>query len=271
MSKNLAKIPPNPMRNLSVTWCSVEALKPYQRNARRHSKRQIRQIARSIEVFGWTTPILVDNEGGIIAGHGRVAAAKLMGQERVPTIPIDDLTEAQKKAYIIADNRLAELAGWNEEILATELQFLVSADVDIDVTLTGFADAEVDLLIENLDDDATKDEEELPPLDAGATPITRPGDLWFLGAHRLHCGDARDPATYQTLVGGATAAMVFTDPPYNVPIDGHVCGLGAVKHREFAMASGEMSEAAFTAFLKTTLANMSAVSRDGALSYVFMD
>jgi DNA modification methylase len=262
---------PTSMRNLSVTWRSIEALKPYPRNARRHSKRQIRQIANSIEVFDWTAPVLTDSEGGIIAGHGRVAAAKLLGYEQVPTIEISNLTEAQKRAYILADNRLAELAGWDEEVLAIELQYLVSADVEVDVSLTGFADAEVDLLIENLDDGAGENDDELPPVDAGATPITQPGDYWLLDTHRLHCSDARDPEAYETLMGGARAAMVFTDPPYNVPIHRHVCGLGAVKHREFAMASGEMSEAAFIAFLKSVLTNMATASRDGSLHYLFID
>jgi DNA modification methylase len=259
------------MRNLSVTSRPIGTLKPYPRNARRHSKRQIRQIASSIEAIGWTNPVLIDNEGGIIAGHGRVAAAELLGYEQVPTIQILDLTEAQKRAYILADNRLAELAGWDEEVLAIELQYLVSADVEVDVSLTGFADAEVDLLIENLDDGAGENDDELPPVDAGATPITQPGDYWLLGTHRLHCSDARDPEAYETLMGGARAAMVFTDPPYNVPIHRHVCGLGAVKHREFAMASGEMSEAAFIAFLKSVLTNMATASRDGSLHYLFID
>jgi DNA modification methylase len=194
-----------------------------------------------------------------------------LGYEQVPTIQILDLTEAQKRAYILADNRLAELAGWDEEVLAIELQYLVSADVEVDVSLTGFADAEVDLLIENLDDGAGENDDELPPVDAGATPITQPGDYWLLGTHRLHCSDARDPEAYETLMGGARAAMVFTDPPYNVPIHRHVCGLGAVKHREFAMASGEMSEAAFIAFLKSVLTNMATASRDGSLHYLFID
>jgi DNA modification methylase len=271
MSNKLTRPKAIRLRQLAVTWCPIGTLEPYSNNARTHSKRQIRQIAESIEAFGWTNPVLVDGEGGIIAGHGRVEAAKLLGLAEVPTIRIDDLTEAQKRAYIIADNRLAELAGWDEEVLAIELQFLVSADVDIDVSLTGFAGAEVDLLIENIDDHDGEKEDELPRIDVAAAPVSQLGDLWLLGDHRLLCGDARDPAAYTALMAGETAAMVFSDPPYNVAIDGHVCGLGAIKHREFAMASGEMSEAAFTAFLTTVLANMAAVSSDGSLHYIFMD
>lgn len=259
------------LRDLAVTWCPTGTLKPYPRNARTHKKRQIRQIASSIEAFGWTNPVLVDCEGGIIAGHGRVEAARFLELTEVPTIRIDDLSEEQKRAYIIADNRLAELAGWDETVLATELQFLVSADVDIKVILTGFAGAEVDLLIEHLNDDDPEEEDDLVLVDPEAPPITRLGDLWILADHRLLCGDARDPAAFEALMAGAAAAMVFTDPPYNVPINGHVSGLGVIRHREFSMASGEMSEAEFTTFLTTVLSNMAATSKDGSLHYIFTD
>ncbi len=139
------------MTHLDIIYRPIAELKPYGRNARTHSRKQIRQIAASIEEFGWTNPVLIGGEGGIIAGHGRVEAAKLLGLETVPTIRLQDMTEAQKRAYIIADNRLAELAGWDEEVLAIELQALGEIDLDFDLEITGFETAEIDLLIESLD------------------------------------------------------------------------------------------------------------------------
>ena len=221
---------------------SVAALVPYAQNARTHSKKQIRQIADSIRSFGFLNPVLIDAAGEIIAGHGRVAAAKLLGIRDVPVLAITHLTAAQKRAYVLADNRLAEQAGWDREILAIELQALV--DLDFEVELTGFALAEIDLI---LDEDRGRrtngtadDTADVVPALIGPT-VTLPGDLWQLGPHRLICGDARDGVAVERLLAGDTVDLIFTDPPYNVAIDGHVGGLGKVKHREFAMASGEMS------------------------------
>jgi DNA modification methylase len=256
---------------VAIEYRRIADLTPLARNARTHTKKQIRQIAHSIETFGWTNPILIDGEGNIIAGNGRVEAGRLLGMERVPTLRIDHLSEEQKRAYILADNRLAELAGWDMEVLATELQFLTSIDLDFDIEIIGFETAEVDLAIDGLSADDDDLADEIPEADPTAPSISQAGDLWRLGSHRLLCGDARDPAAYDAVLGSNKARMAFTDPPYNVRIDGHVCGLGAIKHREFAMASGEMSEAEFTGFLETALANMAAVSVDGALHYVFMD
>ena len=163
------------MTDLQVTDRPIDSLKPYTRNARSHSKRQIRQIADSITRFGWTNPVLVDGEGGIIAGHARVEAAIHLGLKEVPTIRIEDLTEAEKCAYIIADNRLAELAGWDTDILAGELQFLASVDCDIDVQITGFEMAEVDLLIQSLEKPAGQAEDDLLEVSA-TTPAVRASD-----------------------------------------------------------------------------------------------
>ncbi|NQV43940.1 MAG: ParB N-terminal domain-containing protein [Rhodospirillales bacterium] len=259
------------MRNLTIDHLPADTLTPYARNARTHSKKQIRQIAHSIETFGWTNPILVDSAGGIVAGHGRVAAAKLLGIDMVPTICLEDLSEAQIRAYVIADNRLAENAGWDREMLAIEFQGLIELDLEFDVTSTGFEMPEIDILIGEFD--ATREDEagdEIPTL-ADGPPVTRPGDIWHLGRHRLICGDATDRDICGQLLSGALAQMVFTDPPYNVPIDGHVSGLGMVKHREFAMASGEMTQAQFTAFLTTVFENLAAHSADGAIQFICMD
>jgi DNA modification methylase len=260
------------MRHPHIRLIAPGDLKPYPRNARTHSKKQIRQIADSIRTFGWTNPVLIDAEGGIIAGHGRVEAAKLLGLDVVPTLLIDHLSDAQKRAYILADNKLAENAGWDPEVLALELQALCNLDLDFDLEVTGFQTAEIDLVIESLDgaeDDPATDA--VPEDDPDAPPISRPGDLWRLGEHRLLCGDATIPEALDRLLGAEVADMVFVDPPYNVAIDGNVCGLGSVRHRDFAMASGEMSEAEFTAFLTTALQNLADHSADGSIHFVCMD
>ncbi len=259
------------MANLQITTLPIAALRPYARNARTHSPKQIAQIAASIAEFGFTNPVLIDSDNGIIAGHGRVAAAKLVGIETVPCVRIEHLTEAQKRAYVIADNRLAEKAGWDSDILAIELQHLIELDVDFDVTITGFEMAEIDVLLGSTGaSNAQSDPADAVP-QAPVVPVTRRGDVWELGRHRLVCGDATDADAYARLLAGEKAQMVFTDPPYNVKVDGHVGGRGKVKHREFAFASGEMSEGEFTAFLARVFANLAAHAADGAMHFVAMD
>lgn len=257
------------MNNLQHT--PLTGLRPYARNARRHSKKQIKQIADSIRRFGFTNPVLVGDDGEIIAGHGRVEAAKLLGLETVPTLRLSHLSETERRAYVLADNKLALNAGWDAEILAIELQGLI--DLDFDVTATGFSLAEVDLTLDAARDadpmGAQGPEDEIPSMTQ--TPVSRMGDVWVLGRHRLLCGDARRTADYERLLEGRQADLVFTDPPYNVPIDGHVCGLGRVRHRDFAMGVGEMSEAAFTDFLAETLGSAARAARDGAIAFVCMD
>jgi DNA modification methylase len=246
-------------------------LRPYGKNARTHTKRQIKQIASSIERFGFTNPVLISDAGEIIAGHGRVEAAKLLGRPTVPTIALSHLSEAERKAYVLADNKLALNAGWDRETLAIELQGLI--DLDFDVELTGFSLAETDFILDDLReaDPECPDspDDSVPPLPA--TAVTRRGDVWLLGRHKLICGDARRRADYEALLGTERADVVFTDPPYNVKIDGHVSGLGNTKHREFAFASGEMSKTQFTAFLTETLSNAASSMRDGAIAFVCMD
>ncbi len=255
---------------LEVTVQLIASLTPHANNPRTHSKRQVRQIADSIEAFGWTLPILVDNDGMIIAGHGRLDAAKLLGLEEIPTIRLDHMTEAQKRAYVIADNRLAELAGWDFEVLGHELEALI--DLDIDEELTGFAGPEIDLIIEGLSDTPEDDPaDRLPPFDPEAPAFSMPGDLWVLGDHRLLCGNALVSSSYTALMAGKRARMVFADPPYNVPVDGHVSGLGKKKHQEFAMASGEMTVAQFIAFLDSAFGLMAVYSLEGSLHFICID
>ncbi len=249
----------------------VASLKPYARNARTHSKRQIKQIAESIERFGFVNPVLVGDDGTIIAGHGRVDAARLLGLRAVPTLALSHLTEAEKRAYVIADNKLALNAGWDREILAIELQGLI--DLDFEVELTGFSLAEIDLVL----DEAGEADPNLPDSAedtfavVSGPAVSRRGDVWIMGRHKLICGDARDKSDYALLLESEQVDMVFTDPPYNVSIDGNVCGLGTVRHREFAFASGEMSQMQFTRFLEDSLGPMASVMRDGAIAFVCMD
>lgn len=254
-----------------IIWRDADDLIPADRNARTHSDKQIAQIAASIDQFGFTNPILIDANDTILAGHGRMTAAKLLDMAQVPVICLDHLTEAERRAYLIADNRLAELAGWDRELLAIELQGLSQIDLGFEIELTGFETAEIDVLIEELDAEAPDDADQLPTQDANTPPVSRLEDIWCLGNHRLICGDTLNPATLRRLLGDEKAQAVFTDPPYNVPIDGHVCGTGRIRHREFPMASGEMSEQEFTDFLRRALTNLSRHCIDGAVLFACMD
>jgi DNA modification methylase len=258
--------------NLKLEYRVTAQLKPYDRNARKHSKKQVRQIADSITKFGFNSPILLTSANEVIAGHGRLEAAKLLGMETVPTVCIDHLSEMERRAYILADNKLALNASWDTGMLGFELEDLSSQGMDL--TTAGFSLAEIDFSIAaaiNADPDtpdATGDE--IPELQAAA--VTQLGDVWVLGHHRLICGDACNPADYEKLLTGERVDLVFTDPPYGCKIAGHVSGLGKRKHREFAGGtSSGMSEEALTSFLTSSLTVASACCRDGAIAYVFMD
>lgn len=258
-------------KHIAIEYRPVAELTTYRNNARTHSKKQIRQIADSINRFGFTNPILTADDGSVIAGHGRLEAAKLLGLPEVPTVRLSHLSEADRRAYVLADNKLALNAGWDRDILAIELQALV--DLDFDVELTGFSLAEVDFILDDALEsslEACDEPEDEVPVITG-DPVSRQGDMWELGRHRLLCGDARSADDHARLLADRTADLIFTDPPYNVPIDGHVCGLGKVRHREFAMGAGEMSEAAFISFLSDTLGNAAKNCRDGAIAFVCMD
>lgn len=251
-------------RPLAIVYRAPATLTPDPRNARTHPRRQIDQIKASIAAFGFTNPILVDEAGKLIAGHGRLLAAKEMALAEVPTIELAGLSEPQKRALRLADNKIALGAGWDLEVLKLELGELAVMDVDIDLSLTGFATGEIDVMLNGKVDP----EEEIIPAVRRA-PRTRVGDIWALGDHRLGCGDGRDLTFLRAVIGDEAVDAAFLDPPYNVKINGHANARG--RHREFAMASGEMSEAAFRAFLRDTLGACSAVSRDGAVHFVCMD
>jgi DNA modification methylase len=254
---------------LAVIYRPVDTLVPHSCNARTHSRHQIRQIAASIRAFGFTNPVLIDRKNTIIAGHGRVAAAKLLGLDQLPTILLEGLTDDQIRAYIIADNRLAENAGWDKSILAIELQHLITLDDNFDVTITGFDVPEIDLIIEEAN--GKQDKDDAVDIADASRPVTQPGDLWLLGKHRVLCSSSLEESPYKVLLGTRKANLIFVDPPYNVEIDGHACGNGAVHHRDFAMASGEMNEAEFVAFLTTSLRLLARYSTSNSIHFVCMD
>lgn len=268
--------PPKTSRRVAMVYHDPRRLKPNPRNPRLHSKKHIRQICDSIQAFGFVVPILMDTEGMVIAGHARLQAALELGMTEVPTISAGHLSEAEMTAYLIADNRLAELSSWDDPLLAELLKELSAVDLGISLDVTGFDIGEIDFRIGGTDAPAAEKDKEDPadiPAPATATtPVTKSGDLWLLGEkHRIYCGNALEEASYDALMQGQLAGMIFTDPPYNVPIDGHVCGNGAIKHENFVMASGEMSEAEFTAFLRKSLNLCAHHSADGSIHYVCMD
>lgn len=259
-------------QNLKITIREIKDLVPYKNNARTHSDKQIRQIAQSITEYGWTNPILIDAQNNIISGHGRVAAAAILGLTEAPVIEISHLSEAKRRAYIIADNRLAELAGWDDDILALELAEIQVLDSSFNIELTGFNIPQIDVLIEKSKANKTaKEDEGIEALMPDGRPVSVVGDLWRAGQHMVLCGDALDPASYTKVLGNEKAQMVCIDAPYNVKIEGHVCGAGNVHHQEFVMASGEMSPVEFTDFLRRTTSNLIHFSIDGSIHFIFMD
>ena len=253
---------------VTIEYQPIDLLKPHPSNARTHSKQQIRQIAKSIREFGFTNPVLLDKNGSIVAGHGRVAAAKLLGVPQIPTIRLESLSPDQVRAYVLADNRLAEKAGWDKSILAIELQHFLTID-EFDITLTGFEVPEIDLLLSEVSEEAEDDD--LLDLPAAEEVRTRSGDLWLAGRHRISCGSATHRESYAALMNKQTAQVVFTDPPYNVRINGNVSGKGRVRHREFQMASGEMDQFEFISFLTTALGLMAQHTTRGSVHFVCMD
>ena len=248
----------------------IAELKPNPRNARRHSQKQLSQIAASIREFGFNSLVVVDEDGVILVGHGRCQAARIAGLGDRPVLRLSHLTAEQKIAFSLADNKIALNADWEMDQLKVLWRELVGAEINFDLEVTGFETAEIDLLVDGPTEPERLDRSDLlPPVQAEA--VSRLGDLWHLGDHRLLCADACDPASYADLMEDEPARLVFTDPPYNVRIDGHVGGLGAVKHREFKMASGEMTSAEFEHFLKTVFGNLASASIDGAVHFICMD
>ncbi len=252
----------------AVSYWLIDSLKGYSQHARKHSKHQRKMIERSLREFGFVVPILIDENGTVVAGHLRLLAAKALGYSNVPVIQISHLAPEQVRALRIMDNRLAERGKWDTEILALEFQDLI--ELDYDVEMTGFDTPEVDLVIDEVFVLATENPaNDVPMIEDDV--ISRAGDLWQCDEHMVYCGDARDKVSYQALMQGRWAEMVITDPPYNVRIVSNVGGLGKIKHDEFIMASGEMSEADFEDFLTDFVRNVIRFSGQGSVHYIFID
>ena len=259
-------------RGLSIAYRPIAEMSLDPKNPRDHSRKQICQIARSIKTLGFNVPVLIDSNSRLIAGHGRFLAAQQIGLTEVPTILLDHLTEAQARAFMIADNKLTENAEWDLKLLGEQLRDLSLLDLDFDIEITGFETGELDLMIDSAESDTAGGHDAADDLPAATGPaITRPGDQWILGKHVVLCGDALNPASYARLLHGAKAQMVLTDPPYNVRIDGNVSGFGAIRHREFAMASGEMTPDAFTDFLAGVMTALVKNTVPGSIHFYCMD
>jgi DNA modification methylase len=242
--------------------CALAELRPDLRNPRTHSKKQVGQIQASIEEVGFVSPILVTPDLRIIAGHGRYQAAKRLRLTYVPVIIIRGLSEAQEKLLLIADNKIASNAGWDLDLVRVTLAEIQAAGLNLE--LTGYSMGEIDVRLNTLVD---ADDEHIPAVPE--LPVTRPGDIWICGDHRIACGSVLDRGSLVLLMNGEQADAVITDPPYNVKINGHVNAKG--RHAEFAMASGEMSTTQFRAFLEASVSACVAVSKEGAVHFIFMD
>jgi DNA modification methylase len=242
-------------------------LQPDPKNPRKHSNEQTKALARAMGEFGFTNPVLADKTGVVIAGHCRLLAAKELGITSIPVIRLENLTQAQVKAYRIADNRLAEMGTWDMEFLKDELQALTEIDASFDLTLTGFEMAKIDMFLNPGED---PEENEVPPPVEGSS-VSRDGDLFILGKHKLVCGDALKPEPYEQLLGIEKADLVFTDPPYNLPTGGHILKDNKHGHADFAMAAGEMSDEQFEAFLRMAMARLQLFSTSSSIHYICMD
>ena len=227
--------------SLEINYINTDVLIPYVNNSRTHSDKQVTEIASSIKEFGFTNPVLIDKENTIIAGHGRLLASKKLGLKKVPTILLENLTEAQKKAYIIADNKLALNAGWDEELLSIELKEL--DELGYDTSLTGFSEDELSDILDKPIAKGLTDEDEVPE---DVEPIVKKGDIWQLGNHRLMCGDSTSIDAIKKLLDGTRPDMVFTDPPYNINYEG-------VKDKRDKIKNDKMNDDAFVDFLRQTL------------------
>jgi DNA modification methylase len=249
-----------------IEMVPISSLKPNQNNARKHSPKQLALIGTSLSRWGFLVPIVTDKDGTIVAGMGRYLAAQDLNYDHVPIISREFLSEADRRAFALAENRLAELGGWDDDLLQVELKFLFEADYDL--TVTGFELKDLDFTIGDVV--AKEEAVQLPAL--GAVAVSRPGDHWlFDDRFSLYCGNARHAESYEIVLRGEQAAMVIADPPYNVLIDGHVSGLGKVRHSEFLEASGELNPSEFTAFLRSIFRNCARFSTDGSIHYHCMD
>ncbi len=256
------------MNNLNIQNIEIARIREYKNNPKLHNRVQITKIRESIREFGFINPVLLDENLEIIAGHGRVAAARDMGLHDVPAIILSHLTDAQKRAYRIADNKLTELGKWSIELLNLEFTELSKLDLNFDLGITGFETSEIDLILDG--DGTSGPKNDMVPTLTDDDRRCRRGDIWRLGRHTIICGDALKSESYAAIMGDTKAQMVLTDAPYNVRIK-NIGSMGKIKHDEFAMASGEMTSDEFTEFLGTFMRHAKDYSADGALHYFFMD
>lgn len=256
---------------LRIEYVSPSVLVAAKHNPRVHGARQIKALAKSIEAFGFVAPVIADENNVLIAGDARVEAAKRVGLAEVPVVRVEHLDENQKRALLIADNRLTDMSSWDDTLLAENLRLLAEVELEFDIEATGFSMGEIDLRIEGAESLPDDDPDDAVIDDVSGPAVNQVGDLWQLGNHRLLCGDALDEANWAKLMAGNKAAMTCSDFPYNVKINGHVSGLGEIRHAEFPMAAGEMDKAKFTGFLREAFENIVRHSRSGSLHYIFMD
>lgn len=255
---------------LGMTYVPIDSFRLPDRKLRKHPQSQIRKITASIKRFGMNVPILVDEKNEVLAGAATIEACRKLGYDELPAVRISHLSDAEKRLFRIAHNRIAEDASWNTKELELELQDIAIEMPDLDLSLSGLAVTDVDKMLGNIEGDLSDLDRPVDPGRLGS-PVTKRADIWQIGEHRLMCGDACDVADLSRLMGDDEARVWLTDPPYNVAISGHVSGLGKNRHREFAMASGEMSNDEFESFLGKGIAAASGKVTGGGLFYVFMD
>lgn len=257
------------IRSLEIVVLPIETIKPFATNPREHSKKQIDMLKASITRFGFNNPVLLNADYVVIAGHGRLMAAKALGLKHVPTVILAHLSEAEQRALRLADNQIALVSECSLDLLALEAQVVL--DAGIAPMELGFEIGELDFVIEGAKKEKTQADDPVLEPDRTQPAVSRVGDLWIIGPHNILCSDARGPESFTTLMGDDRADMVLTDMPWNVKVDGHVSGLGKIKHREFPMASGEMDRERFTHFTTTVLQNQADFAKPGALVLEFID
>lgn len=257
---------------LKIIYRPPASLQAHSRNARRHPARQIEKLKASISAFGFNAPVIIDRAGQILAGHGRVQAAVELDLAEIPTVTVNHLSELSARAYMLADNEIGRQSSYDELLLAEELIALTAADEPFEITDTGFDLPRIDVLIEEYNKPKPEADIADAPVDpAKVERVSRLGDLWLLGRHRLFVGSALDALSYDVLLGKERAQMVFADAPFNVRIKGNVSGLGKAKHDEFVMGSGEMSDDEFRNFLRTVFEHLVAFSTDGSIHFQCID
>ncbi|MDQ3420649.1 MAG: site-specific DNA-methyltransferase [Acidobacteriota bacterium] len=260
----------SPLLSLAIQYLAISLIKPNPNNVRLHPQSQLRKLAESLREFGFLVPILIDDDGMILAGHARYQAALLLGLTAVPVVRVSHLTEKQRRAFLLADNKLASLSSFDMEKLAVEFEYLLDGNDSHTISTTGFDIVEVDKVLGN--DRAAPAEEVVElPADA-AVPVSQPGDLWLIGKHRLLCGSCLDRMNVERLFAGEKASAVVADPPYGIAIENNVSGLGAKKHKDFMMGCAEMSDVELTfSFFRPAFQLMAEFSHPGAIAFIFMD